>query len=279
MRPSRLFVVVASVLVMTSVLSAQITLTPTISNNVLTAGIQLPGGVGADLSITFEQVIGLNANALSLTAALVDVTDTSILTRLPDPSLISLPASFPVIVHIEPTPTSPLSFSGIYNLSLYTHNLTLTTNSPLRLFRSPSGGVFQDMTGYLGTGSVRAGGSSPGFSDFLIVVDTRSVDSVINAKFDALQALLSTNSATMPSSVAGDLQQRLNQARSLYKSGSLAAAIDAITDFSSQVKMQSGTNIPDVWRANSSLVNVAGLLRSAADTLKFSLNLKANGAS
>ena len=45
--------------------------------------------------------------------------------------------------------------------------------------------------------------------------------------------------------------------------------------FSRYVKDHSGEEIPDVWRANCSpVVNVAGLLRSAADTLRFSLNRK-----
>jgi hypothetical protein len=42
------------------------------------------------------------------------------------------------------------------------------------------------------------------------------------------------------------------------------------------VKDQSGAAIPNVWQANNPVVNVAGLLRSAADTLKFSLTLKSN---
>jgi hypothetical protein len=70
----------------------------------------------------------------------------------------------------------------------------------------------------------------------------------------------------------------LSNARSLYAAGSLLAAINAVADFSDQVKQQSGANIPDVWRADGSLVNVAGLLRADADTLKFSLTAKANGA-
>jgi len=46
-------------------------------------------------------------------------------------------------------------------------------------------------------------------------------------------------------------------------------------DFSRYVKAHSGADIPDVWRANCSpLVNVAGLLRSGADTLRFSLDRK-----
>lgn len=249
-------------------------LVPTISGNELTARIELAGGVAADLSITFESVVGLNANALALSATLVDLKDLSFVSRLPEG--VSLPLGFPVVVRIEPTASSALSFEGVYKLSLYTNNLTLGANSPLRLYRAPQGGAFADMTGFLQAGSVRAGGSGPGFSEFLIVADTRAVDSVIAGKFDALSSQLSASSSAIDPAVAADLQQRLSQARAAYDSGSLAAAIDGISAFGDEVKRQSGAAIPNVWRANGGPTNVAGLLRSAADTLKFSLVFKSN---
>ena len=82
----------------------------------------------------------------------------------------------------------------------------------------------------------------------------------------------------MNAAVASDLQQRMTQARGLYAQGAIGPAINAVSGFADTVKQQSGANIPDVWRANASSVNVAGLLRSAADTLKFSLAAKSNGA-
>ena len=255
---------------------AQVALTPQISGNSLTAKIQLPGGVSADLSITFEQVVGLNANALALTATLLNPTDPSILSRLPDPK-VTLPTAFPVLVTVQPAAGSGLSFEGVYKLSVDTPNLTLVTNSPLRLFRAPAGGAFADMTGSLEVGSVRAGGSGPGFSDFLIVADTRLSAGVISGKFDALQNLLTANAGAINPAVAQDLQSRLTQARNAYDSGALSAAIDAVTGFSQQVKQQSGANIPNVWTAGGSAVNVAGQLRSAADTLRFSLVARSNG--
>jgi hypothetical protein len=254
---------------------AQTTVVPTISGNELTARIELANGVAADLTITFEKVIGLNPSALALTATLINPKDVGFAGRLPDPA-VSIPAAFPVVVRIDPTASSALSFEGVYKLSLYTSNLTLAANSPLRLYRAPSGGAFQDMTGFLQAGSVRAGGSGPGFSDFVIVADARLIDSVIAAKFDALQSQLSANSPAIDPAVAADLQQRLSQARSAYDAKSLAAAIDGITGFGDQVKKQSGGAIPNVWRANGGPVNVAGLLRSAAETLKFSLAFKSN---
>ncbi len=258
--------------------AAQTALVPQISSNAVTAKIQLPGGVEADLSITFEQVVGLNSNALALSAALVSATDATLLSRMPDPASFSIPAGFPVLVRIDPTAGSGLSFSGVSRVSIYTHNLTLTANSPLRLYTAHGGGSFRDMTGSLDPGSVRAGGNTDGYSEFLIVADLRPVDTVIAAKFDALQAALSANASSMPAAVAADLQQRLSNARNLYQSGAISSAIDAVAAFGDQVKQQSGANIPDVWRANGTLANVAGLLRSGADTLKFSLTCKSNGA-
>lgn len=251
------------------------TLVPTISGNELTARIELAGGVTADLTITFENVVGLNPTALALSASAINPTDVAFLERMPDPA-VSLPAGFPVVVRIEPTASSALAFEGVYKLSLYTHNLTFAANSPLRLYRSPQGGAFSDMTGFLQAGSVRAGGSGPGFSEFVIAADTRSADSVIAGKFDALQSQLSASGSSISPAVAADLQQRLNQARAAYGSGVLDAAIDGIAAFGDEVKKQSGAAIPDVWRANGGPVNVAGLLRSAADTLKFSLVFKSN---
>jgi hypothetical protein len=253
---------------------AQTALVPTISGDELTARIELAGDIAADLTITFEKVVGLNANALSLSATLVNPTDLTLLSRLG--SGVSIPSGFPVIVRIEPSASSALSFEGVYKLSLYTNNLTLGANSPLRLYRAPQGGAFGDMTGFLQAGSVRAGGSGPGFSEFLIAADTRAVDSVISGKFDALQAQLSANSASIAPAVAADLQQRLSQARAAYDSGALSTAIDAISGFGDEVKKQSGAAIPNVWQAAGGPANVAGLLRSSADTLKFSLVFKSN---
>ena len=253
-----------------------LTLTPQFSGNSVTAQIQFTGGVEADLSIVFEQAVGLNSNAAGLTAALVSPSDPTLASRLP--AGVSIPGAFPVLVRVDPSAASTLSFSGVYRFLLHTHNLTLVTNSPLRLYKSHAGDPFQDITTSLEMGSVRAGGTGNNMSEFLIVADVRPTDTVIASKFDALQSALSANASAMPAAVASDLQQRLSNARGLYGAGSLTSAINAVAGFSDQVKQQSGANIPDVWQANGTLVNVAGLLRAAADTLKFSLTAKANGA-
>jgi hypothetical protein len=72
--------------------------------------------------------------------------------------------------------------------------------------------------------------------------------------------------------VAASLEGRLANARSLYDAGQRLAAIAELVAFSDYVKAQSGTGIPDVWRAHDDRSNVAGVLRAGSDTLQFSLN-------
>ena len=249
-----------------------------VSGNSLSGSIQLPGGIDLDLTLAFEQVLGLNANSFTVTAGLVSPTDPSILSRFPDPASIAIPTAFPVLLRIEPAAGTGLTFTGEYKLTLHTHALTLVTNSPFRLFRSHAGGPFQDITTSLDAGSIRPGGGEGAFSEFLVVADIRPTDAVIAGKFDAVQALLSANSSAINSAVLADLQQRISTARAYYSQGMIPAAITAVAGFSDQVKQQSGANIPDVWQASGSVVNVAGALRGAADTLKFSLTWKSNGA-
>jgi hypothetical protein len=233
------------------------------------------GGIGADLKITFEDVVGLTSSALDVTATLVNPADPAIISRLPPGGLVGIPVAFPVVVRISPSASSALSFEGIYNISLHTHNLRLDPNVPFSLFKSYEGGPFKDITRSEGRGSYRDDGSGGTFSEFLIAIDFQDIDSVIAGKFDDLQALLTNNAGSITPDVLDTLQEKLSDARRLYQSGAIREAIGAIRVFSRHVKAHSGADIPDVWRANCSpLVNVAGLLRSGAETLRFSLDRK-----
>jgi len=231
------------------------------------------GGIGADLRIDFENVVGLTPSALDVTATLVNPVDPALLSRLPPGGLVGIPVGYPVVVRISPSVSSALSFEGVYIVSFHTHNLHLDPNVPFSLFKSYDGGPFKDITKSEGRGSFRDDGSGGDFSEFLIVVDLRPIDAVVAGKFDDLQALLTNNADSISPDVLATLQSTLSQARTLYQSGAIREAIDTMTTFSRYVKSHSGGDIPDVWRANCSpLINVAGLLRSGADTLKFSLD-------
>jgi hypothetical protein len=276
---------------------AQVPVPLTVDGNVARGWIDLPGSIGAELTITFEAVVGLNPNALEVTATLVNPSDPALLARLPaytpppildgggllpplppptpPPAPVTIPAAFPVLLHVTPSASSLLAFAGLYTLSIYTHNLQLDPNVPLALYKAPDGGLFHDITASEGHGSYRAGGGGGDFSEFLIVVDRRPIDVVILDKFAALDQLLLDYGTSIPPTVLTSLGQRLARARGFFDGGATVAAIWEMGAFSRYVAAHSGAEIPDVWRANCGGVDVAGLLRSAADTLKFSLDRKA----
>jgi hypothetical protein len=264
--------VVASVFAAPPV-GAQPSLPVTISGNEIKAEIDLPGGIGADLSIQFENVVGLVPGALSLSAQIVNPFE--ILPRLPGFGT-TLPSGFPVLVRIVPSAGSALSFSGVYRISIHTHNLHLDSRLPVSFFTAhgPSD-RFADITTFVGMGSYRAGGDGGGFSDFIVLLDLRAIDPVIVGKFADVQETLAEHAGVIAPAALADLQARLAQARTYYDTGLTVSAIAAMTTFSEKVVEYSGTSIPDVWRANDDLENVAGYLRSQAGTLRFSLTVKA----
>jgi hypothetical protein len=244
-----------------------------VEGNELRAGISLPGDIGADLTIDFEQVVGLTPENVGLSASLADLTDPDLLARLGSGSI---PAAFPVLLRIEPPSDGGLSFSGITSISLHTHNLVFVPNTPLRLFAAPLGGKFEDITESMGMGSYRARGCKGSFSEFLILADLRPLGTAIGEKLDRLDRVLDENADRIDPAILPQLTSLAAQIRSAYAAGRTRQALDRTESFLNLVKANSGTAIPNVWRSSHDLVNVAGLLRSAALTLRFSLNLKSN---
>jgi hypothetical protein len=266
--------------------SAQVPVVLTVSDKTARGVVELPGGLGVELTLSFENVVGLHPGALEVWATLVDPLDPSLLARLPPPEpgllglpgprLVTIPVALPILLRIDPSPSSALGFEGLASLELYTHNLQLDPLVPLALYKSHDGGPFHDIMSSEGRGSYRAGGGGGDFSEFLIVVDLRPIDVVIVEKFGLLQSLLDEHAESLPPTVATSLQQRLTRARAYYDAGATLAAIWEMGAFSRYVEANSGQDIPDVWRAHCGGTNVAGQLRSAADTLKFSLDRKAS---
>lgn len=244
--------------------------TPTISGNTISLNVSVLGGYDADLTLSFEDVQGLTLSNLGLSVHLISLTDSTLLARLPS----SVVPALPLLLRIEPPATGTLSFHGVASLELHTEDLQFTAGTPLRLFSAPLNGTFKDITADMGAGSYRARGTTGGFSEFLIVSDTRSLDSVIALKFDRVEDLLEEYEGDMPGSVYDDLEEILEDAHAAYTAGSTNQAIQEIDDFLELVEDHSGTDIPDVWRAARDLDNVAGYLRGAAMTLRFSLELK-----
>lgn len=244
--------------------------TPTISGNSIGLNVSVLGGYDADLTLTFEDVQGLSLTNLGISVHLISLTDSALLARLPN----SVVPALPLLLRIEPPTTGTLSFEGVASLELHTHDLQYTAGTPLRLFSAPLNGAFKDITAEMGAGSYRTRGTTGGFSEFLIVSDTRSLDPVIGLKFDKLGELLEEYEGDMPGSVYDDLEEILADAETAYAAGSTNQAIQEIDGFIELVEEHSGTDIPDVWRAARDLDNAAGYLRASAMTLRFSLRLK-----
>jgi hypothetical protein len=260
-------------LTLSTLAAAQGVTSITVNGSTAEAEIEFVGGIGADLELSFANVIGLSSSSLGLSATTVSPLDSQLLARLPG-SAISIPAAFPVVIEVEPDLESPLSFSGTVTLELHTHNLTYTPNSPLRLFKAPLGGDFVDITAFNGMGSYRVGGSTGGFSQFMVVADLRPLADVIELKFELLQSAFDSAECEIPG-VAAALQASLDDAWSSYSGGYFEAASDEIDNFIDVVEANAGSSIPDVWRASRDLTNAAGDLLERAATLRFSLNLAA----
>jgi hypothetical protein len=238
------------------------------SGRSLEVRVSLPGGIGAEVALGFEDVEGLDLANLGVSAHLVHPL--SLWSRLPRSVLPALP----MVLRVEPPAAGGLSFRGVASFGIHTRNLHFVPGSPLRLFAAPLGGRFEDITAGMGAGSYRARGTRGGFSEFIVVLDLRRTREVIAAKFDRLEELLEGYHGAMPGSVYYDLEERLEAAREDYERGALASAIAEIDGFVAVVEAHSGTDIPDVWRAARDVDNVAGYLRGAAATLRFSLDLK-----
>jgi hypothetical protein len=254
---------------------AQGIVNPVVEGDTLRADIAL-GAVSANLVVRFENVVGLSPANLGLSARLADPLAPDLLARLGQG--VSLPAAFPLVLRIEPGADAGLSFSGVVSIELYTHDLQYSIGSPLRLFSAPVGGPFSDVTTTLAGGSVRSGGTKPDFSEFLIAADLRPLGTVVDSKYAQVSTLLQQHAGSMGSELLAELRSLASASERAWRSGDLVNAITYIEVFTEKVRTHSGTDLPDVWRSSRDVANVAGALRAAAATLRFSLTLASNAS-
>lgn len=249
---------------------------PTVDGNSLSVKIRLPLGVGADLTVSFEQVVGLSLENLGLSARSLSSADLLALQGRLGSTLLSVPAALPMLLTIEPPASGGLSFSGPVAVELYTHNLYYVPGSPLRLFSAPLGGAFTDITDTSSGGSYRVRGRKGDFSEFLILADLRPLNEVIDVKFAQLEDTLAGHAARIEPAVYTELSGILDEAGAVYGSGDVVGTISAIELFAATVEEHGGSGLPNVWRSARDLANVGGELEAAAATLRFSLLLKSN---
>jgi hypothetical protein len=230
----------------------------------------LPLAVDAELVLDFDAAQNLCADSLGVSATVVNPLDPAFVARLPEGTL--LPLALPVVIRVEPPTTSlcgALSFTDTVRAEIHTHLLPYTADSPLRLYKAPLGGRFYDITDAVAPGSVRTGGRTGGFSEFIIVVDLADPRDAAEVKYEFLAARLA-NPAIAPV-VRTALEADLATSRAAFDANDAAGAIAAMNAFSARVTAASPTEIPDRWRAARDLDNIAGDLLGEAAALRFLL--------
>ncbi|SEK71761.1 hypothetical protein SAMN05216262_102187 [Colwellia chukchiensis] len=244
-----------------------------IQGNKVEVLIELPGDISADLTLQFENAVGLTQESLGLSAELIDVTSLNLLDRLPDGLNITPAAAFPMMITIEPKADSGFSFSGVATVDIHTHNLEYTAGTPFRFFKAPLNGEFKDITQTLGSGSLRSRGSTGRFSQFIIVADLRAPLLVVEQKLTDLESALSDFSPDINAAVYSALLQDVNDVKQLILLQKYNKASNKLSAFNRRINDNRGVSIPDVWRSSRDIRNVAGELIAFANTLRFSLRL------
>ncbi len=221
----------------------------------------------ADLSLNFDDASGLSASSLGISAETVNLSNPGLLARLSSLSLKTVPASLPVMITVEPPTLGGLSFRRLVNVEVHTHALVYTPGSRFRLLKAPLGGAFHDITGSVLPGSVRTRGTTPGFSQFLVVADPRPTSAVVVTKLGNLRSHVTAVQLPLRTS----LSDHLDNIQAAVEAADFTSAITSLDAFRAQVASQAGLSIPQEWRALHDKQNTAGELLAGADTLGFSI--------
>lgn len=237
------------------------------SGNTVNAVIGVPGQTLAEVSLVFEDVSGLNASSIGVTAERISVSDPALLARLPDLNLLQPSPSLPLLITIEPPSQGGLSFRGTGRIEVHTHALAYTVGSSFRLLKAPLGGAFRDITDEIAQGSVRARGTYGGFSQFLIVTDLRATGDVVDVKIDWLRGRI----ASLPAGERPAFTALLDEVEAGVANGDYTAALAAVDAFRSRADSRGGQQLANEWRATRDVDNQAGELAAGAATLRFSV--------
>lgn len=265
---ARTLVVASGLFFLSTVASAQsLPVSVNTSGNTVNAVIGLPGQTLAEVSLVFEDVSGLNASSIGVTAERISLTDPLLLARLPDINLLQLNPALPLLITIEPPSQGGLSFRDTGRIEVHTHALAYTVGSSFRLLKAPLGGTFRDITDEVAQGSVRARGTYGGFSQFLIVADLRATGDVVGTKVDWLRARVAALSVEERPAFAA----LLDDVEAGVAAGDYAAALAAVDAFRSRADSRGGVQLANQWRATRDVDNQAGELAAGAATLRFSV--------
>ncbi len=189
------------------------------------------------------------------------------MSRFSDAQLLQLDGAFPLLITVEPPAAGGLKFQRTVRVEVHTHALSYSVGSSYRLFKAPVGGQFRDITDEIAPGSVRARGTTDGFSQFLVLTDLRESDVVVAEKFAALRDTL----ATLSASERAPLSAMLDDAEAAVAAEDYVAAGNHLDAFRARVSARAGNGIAQEWQAGGALANPAGELLAGAATLKYSI--------
>lgn len=238
-----------------------------VAGNVATVQVGDPLTPIAEVTLTFDDATGLTASSLGLSAKLIDVSDPTLLARLPDPSLTRLDSALPLMITVEPPAGGGLSFRRSGRFELHTHALAYSLGSNYRVLKAPVGGKFRDTTEEIAQGSVRARSRYGGFSQFLVVSDLRQSGAVISEKIASLR----TRVSTLPSAEQPAFTADLDAVESALAKSDYTNAITAVDLISQRALERDGHGLLDEWRATRDADNQVGELLAGAASLKFSI--------
>ena len=200
---------------------------------------------------------------------------------------VSVDPNFPMLITVEPidnqwifhggfevnsSADGNLHFLNAYEFELHAIGPMYSAGTPYRLYKAPLLGQFQDQTSAVNNGSVRARGRSGGFSQFIMVKDTRPTLLVALGKTVNLE--LRTLGSTLNATLQGDLTGLLTDVLNLLLTPlnpNYAAAIAKADAFDAEVVANAGTEIDNEWRAQRDLINDEGDLRGSVAALRFTL--------
>lgn len=236
------------------------------SGETATVQVKLLGQSLADVTLSFDDATGLSPASLGVSAQLLPDAS-SLVARLPDAQLTQLPQALPLLVTIEPPVNGGLSFDRTVRVEIHTHLLSYAPGSSFRLFKAERGGDFRDISDEISSGSVRARGTTGGFSQFLILADLRQTGTVVAEKTDWLRDRIDL----LPASERPPFTAHLDAVEASLASGDFAGATTALDLFRARAADRAGNPLDATWQPGSAQPNHAGELISGAATLKFSV--------
>lgn len=230
------------------------------------------GPHSVDLRFEFEDAFVVDVDDLEIAGEIVDVNDPALRARLPEG--VAVPEEFPVLIRVNPEAGREQAFGGVFDVEMRTDSLDFLGGTPLRLFKAPDGGAFEDVTRTFGLGSFRIGASGASFSEFLIAEDRRPIETVVATKFQSAGDVIDASAGDVPAAVRQQLKAALAEVQEDVEQGRLGEAFAGIASLVATIEEAAGDTLPSLWRSGEALVNVAGELLSLLETLKFSLELQ-----